>query len=261
VGDLELAGRDSIPPAVPVDRVSAPQPPAEAAPAELERRLGHSFSDPARLREALTHSSAGGTGRRLRRNNERLEFLGDRVLGLVIADLLMNRFPRESEGGLSKRHAALARRATLAEIARELELGRWLVLGRSETDAGGAANPAILADALEAVIGALYRDAGLVPVATFIRRHWRGRMRAMATPPRDPKTTLQEWAQGRGLGLPTYQVVETAGPPHAPRFEVRVALADLPPVSARAGSKRAAEQAAAEQLLSGLADAPAPADG
>jgi ribonuclease-3 len=173
----------------------------------------------------------------------------------------MARFPRESEGGLSKRHAALVRRATLAEIARELGLGGALVLGRSETDAGGDANPAILADALEAVIGALYRDAGLGPAAAFIRRRWRARIGAMATPPRDPKTALQEWAQGRGLGLPAYQVVKTAGPPHAPRFEVSVALADLPPVSARAGSKRAAEQAAAEQLLRGLAEAPAAADG
>ena len=236
-------------------------PPADAAAAGLEHRLGHQFDDPALLHEALTHSSAGGTGRRIRRNNERLEFLGDRVLGLVIADLLMARFPRESEGALTKRHAALVRRETLADVARELELGRWLVFGRSEIDAGGAANPAILADALEAVIGALYRDAGLAPVAAFIGQHWQVRMRAMQAPPRDAKTTLQEWAQGRGLGLPTYRVVETAGPPHAPRFEVSVALADLPPASASAGSKRAAEQAAAEQLLSALVDPPAAADG
>jgi ribonuclease-3 len=241
--------------------VSEGLPPADAAAAALEHRLGHRFDDPALLREALTHSSAGGSGRRTRRNNERLEFLGDRVLGLVVADLLMTRFPHEPEGALTKRHAALVRRETLAEIARELDLGRCLVLGRSEVDAGGAANPAILADALEAVIGALYRDGGLAPVAAFIERRWRVRMGAMQAPPRDAKTTLQEWAQARGLGLPSYRVVEAAGPPHAPRFEVSVALADLPPASASAGSKRAAEQAAAEQLLSALALAPAPADG
>lgn len=235
---------------------AAPPPAAALAP-----RLGHQFGDPALLKEALTHSSATVAGRRRRRNNERLEFLGDRVLDLVIADLLMSRFPRDSEGDLSKRQAALVRRETLAEIAAELELGRWLVLGRSELDAGGSANPAILADALEALIGALYQDAGLVAVAAFIERHWRGRLRAMRVPPRDAKTVLQEWAQARGLGLPSYRVVETDGPPHAPRFEVAVALADLPPASASAGSKRAAEQAAAERLLGALAETGAPADG
>ena len=232
-------------------------PAADAAAAALEQRLDHRFADPALLVEARTHSSAGGSGRR-RRNNERLEFLGDRVLGLVVADLLMAGFPRESEGHLSKRHAALVRRETLAEVARELELGAALVLGRSEIDAGGGANPGILADALEALIGALYSDGGLAPAAAFIRRHWQARLRAMRTPPRDAKTMLQEWSQARGLGLPTYQVVEAEGPPHAPRFEVAVALADLPRASARAGSKRAAEQAAAAELLGALADPPGP---
>ncbi len=223
-----------------------------AGTAALEQRIGHRFADPALLGEALTHSSAVGTARRTRRSNERLEFLGDRVLNLVIADLLMTRFPRESEGALSKRHAGLVRRETLAEVGRELGLGRFLELGRSELDGGGLANPAILADALEALIGALYRDAGLAAAEAFIHRHWRTRLHEMRKPPRDAKTTLQEWAQARGLGLPAYSVVETAGPPHAPHFEVAVALADLPPAQAGAGSKRAAEQAAAELLLSGL---------
>jgi ribonuclease-3 len=236
-------------------------PPAEAAAAALAQQLGHRFSDPALLAEALTHSSASAAPHRRSRNNERLEFLGDRVLGLVIADLLMTRFPQESEGALTKRHAALVRRETLAEIARELDLGRWLVLGRSEIDAGGVANPAILADALEALLGALYRDAGLAAVAAFIGRHWRARMHEMRAPPRDAKTTLQEWAQARGLGLPSYRVVETEGPSHAPRFEVAVALADLPHASASAGSKRAAQQAAAERLLGTLAAAGASGDG
>jgi ribonuclease-3 len=255
VGDLELARRDPLPPAVPADRVSvAARPVDELAATALERRIGHRFAAPALLGEALTHSSAVGTARRARRSNERLEFLGDRVLNLVIADLLMARFPRESEGALSKRHAGLVRRETLAEIGRELELGQWLELGRSEIDGG---NPAILADALEALIGALYRDAGLAAAEAFIRRHWRSRLHEMRTPPRDAKTTLQEWAQARGLGLPTYSVVDAAGPPHAPHFEVMVALAGLPPARAGAGSKRAAEQAAAEQLLSSVE----PADG
>jgi ribonuclease III len=253
VGDLELARRDPLPPAVPADRVSVAAPPVdEVAATALERRIGHRFAAPALLGEALTHSSAVGTARRARRSNERLEFLGDRVLNLVIADLLMARFPRESEGALSKRHAGLVRRETLAEIGRELELGRWLELGRSEIDGGGEANPAILADALEALIGALYRDAGLAAAEAFIRRHWRSRLHEMRTPPRDAKTTLQEWAQARGLGLPIYSVVDAAGPPHAPHFEVMVALAGLPPARAGAGSKRAAEQAAAQQLLSSV---------
>jgi ribonuclease III len=232
---------------------AAPQADDDLGAAALELRIGHRFADPALLGEALTHSSAVGAARRTRRSNERLEFLGDRVLNLVIADLLMTRFPRESEGSLSKRHAGLVRRETLAEIGRELELGRWLELGRSELDGGGEANPAILADALEALIGALYRDGGLAVAEDFIRRRWRSRLHEMRKPPRDAKTSLQEWAQARGLGLPSYSVVGTAGPPHAPHFEVMVALADLPPAQAGAGSKRAAEQAAARELLSSVA--------
>jgi ribonuclease-3 len=216
----------------------------------IERRLGHRFADPALLTEALTHSSA--TGRRARRSNERLEFLGDRVLGLVIADLLIVRFPHEGEGALSRRHAALVRREALAEVAGELGAGQWLVVGRSEEDAGGRANPALLANVMEALIGAVYRDGGLVAAEGLIRRHWLARLDAMGTPPRDAKTGLQEWAQSRALGLPTYEVVATVGPPHAPSFEVAVAVADFAPARAIAGSKRAAEQAAAEQLLASL---------
>ena len=128
---------------------------AEARLAELEARLGHPFADRALLREALTHSSSVGRGQRVRSSNERLEFLGDRVLGLAVADLLMARFPEEGEGALTKRHAGLVCRETLAEIALDLDLGRALVLGRSEEEAAGRANPAILADALEALIGAI----------------------------------------------------------------------------------------------------------
>ncbi len=216
--------------------------------AGLEQRLGHRFKVPALLQEALTHSSAKRRGGAAI-SNQRLEFLGDRVLGLVIAEDLVSRFPLEDEGALSRRHAALVRRQALAEIALVLELGDWLVLARSEADAGGRANPSILADALEAVIGALYLDGGLTVAADFVRQHWASLAAPMATPPRDPKTSLQEWAQARGLGLPRYEVVKAEGPAHAPCFDVTVTLPDLPPAHARAGSKRAAEQAAAEQLL------------
>ena len=234
---------------------------SEPRTAELERRIGHRFARPGLLREALTHSSAVRFGRRLPRSYERLEFLGDRVLGLMIADLLIRRFPDEGEGALSRRHAALVRKETLAEIAAELSLGDWLVVGRSEEDAGGRSNPATLADALEALIGALHLDGGFEAAAGFIERHWRERLDAMVEPPRDAKTTLQEWAQGRGLPLPDYRVVASSGPAHAPSFEIEVVLPGLPPVRAAGGSKRAAERSAAEQLLAKLADAPETADG
>ena len=223
--------------------------------AELERRIGHRFDKAGLLREALTHSSAARPGRRAPRSYERLEFLGDRVLGLMIADLLMRRFPEEGEGALSRRHAALVRKETLAEIAAGLSLGEWLVVGRSEEDAGGRANPATLADALEALIGALHLDGGFDVAAGFIERHWRECLDAMVEPPRDAKTTLQEWAQGRGLPLPDYRVVASSGPAHAPSFEVEVALPGLPPVRAAGRSKRAAERSAAERLLTRLAEA------
>jgi ribonuclease-3 len=226
--------------------------PAAAPAAELEQTIGYRFADPALLREALTHSSAIAHGRRGQRSNERLEFLGDRVLGLAVADLLMVRFPGESEGALTKRHAGLVCRETLAEIALELDLGRFLVLGRSEEEAGGRARPATLANGLEALIGAVYLDGGLTPAERLIEQRWGPRLAAMLTPPRDAKTALQEWAQGRGLALPDYRVVEVGGPAHAPRFEVVVSVAELPPAKAVAGSKRAAEQAAAEQLLATL---------
>ncbi|MGH6943032.1 MAG: ribonuclease III [Geminicoccaceae bacterium] len=232
-----------------------------SARAEIEERIGHGFADPGRLEQALTHSSAAGRGRRARRSNERLEFLGDRVIGVVIADALFRQFPTEGEGDLSRRHAALVRRETLAEVAAELTLGRWLILARSEEESGGRDNPGILADALEALIGALYLDGGLAAAEAFIARHFASRIAGMAEPPRDAKTALQEWAQGRGLGLPSYRATQVAGPAHAPSFEVVVMLADFPPASATAGSKRAAEQAAAEMLLAKLAGElePAPA--
>jgi len=223
---------------------------ADAAKA-IEARLGHRFADRSLLTEALTHSSATGR-RRARRSNERLEFLGDRVLGLVIADLLISGYPDEVEGDLSRRHAALVRREALAEVAGDLGVAPWLVVGRSEEEAGGRANPALLANVVEALIGALYIDAGLEVAARFIQQHWLPRLEAMAVPPRDGKTALQEWAQSRGLGLPIYEVAAVAGPAHAPRFDVAVSLGDFAPCRAVAGSKRAAEQAAAEKLLACL---------
>jgi ribonuclease III len=181
------------------------------------------------------------------------------VLGLVIATLLLDRFAHDSEGALTRRHAALVRRETLAEIAAGLDLGAWLDLARSEEESGRT-KPAILADALEALIGAIYLDGGLAAAEAFIVRHWAERLGDVGAPPRDAKSALQEWAQGRGLALPVYEVVASEGPAHAPAFEVRVQLAERPPASAVAASKRAAEQAAAALLLARLSGGEGGAD-
>lgn len=219
------------------------------ARARVEAWLEHHFSDRSLLVEALTHPSATRRGKHAPRNNQRLEFLGDRVLGLVVAHLLIARFPHEEEGPLSRRHAALVRRETLADIARSFGLGDMLTFARSEEAGNGRDNPSILADALEALIGALYLDGGLAPAERFVRTHWESHLRKMHQPPRDAKTALQEWAQGRGLSLPSYRLLDTRGPAHAPLFEVEVSLADFPAMTASASSKRQAEQAAAKALL------------
>jgi ribonuclease III len=229
----------------------------------LADTLGHRFAEPELLREALTHPSAmaaagGRPGRRASappaqpRGYERLEFLGDRVLGLVVAELLYEAFPQEDEGALAKRLAALARRDTLARVAIAAGLHQHLVLSRAEAEAGGGRNPALLADACEAVIGALYLDGGLAVAERFIHRHWQPLMEAEAQPPQDAKTALQEWAQAAGLPLPVYETVRTEGPPHEPMFAIAVRVEGHPPTTATGRSKRAAEQAAAAALLAQL---------
>jgi ribonuclease-3 len=219
---------------------------------ELEKRLGYKFEECHLLREALTHGSAIGSGRKRRRTNERLEFLGDRVVGLAVAELLIRRYPDEPEGALTPRLSGLVSEPALAEAARELGLGALLQVARSEEQAGGRERPAILADALEALIGAIYLDGGWETAAAIVRRCLEPRLETMVAPPRNAKSQLQEWAQARSLGLPRYELVQTAGPDHAPEFEVTVAIAELPPVRAMAASKRAAEQAAAAALLARL---------
>jgi len=221
--------------------------------ADIEAWVEHQFTDESLLVEALTHPSATRRGRHAPRNNQRLEFLGDRVLGLVVAHLLIARFPHEEEGPLSRRHAALVRRETLADIAGSFGLGEKLTFARSEETGNGRVNPSILADALEALIGALYLDAGLEPAERFIRARFEAYVLSMGQPPRDAKTTLQEWAQGQGLGLPIYTLIDTSGPAHAPLFEVQVTLSDFPTMAAKASSKRQAEQAAAKALLDAVA--------
>lgn len=226
---------------------------------ELELRLGHQFQDQGLLREALTHGSATALKRQRRRTNERLEFLGDRVVGLAVAELLIGRYPDEPEGALSSRLSGLVSERALAEAARELDLGAWLEVARSEEEAGGRERPAILADALEAVLGAVYLDGGWEAAAALVRRRVEPRLETMVGPPRDAKTALQEWTQSRGLGLPEYRVTRTSGPAHAPTFEIAASLGDLASATATGGSKRAAEQAAAEQLLARLSAGSEPA--
>ena len=227
---------------------------------DLARRLDHHFANQALLVDAITHPSLIGMSRNGRGGQgvanmgvttayERLEFLGDRVLGLVIAEWLLERFPDEREGDLAKRHAALVQRKALSLVADQIGLGSFLRLSPGEADHGGRANRAILADACEAVLGAMYIDAGLEPARRFIRRHWTESVGKAAAPPQDPKTALQEWAQARGKPLPAYEVVERTGPPHEPVFLVRATVAGETPVTATGASKRLAEKQAAAQLL------------
>lgn len=213
----------------------------------LQEILRHRFRDDALLTAAMTHASTG-TGN----NYERLEFLGDRVLGLVMAELLYSLFPNEPEGHLAKRHAALVQGALLAVIAREINLGDSLILSEAERASGGADNENMLADGLEALIGALYLDAGLAPCQELIKRLWGDRVSILSNPPQDPKTALQEWAQGRGLPLPLYEVAERTGPDHAPAFTVRVTVQGFAPAAATGATRRAAEKESARILLEQL---------
>ena len=218
----------------------------------LEETLGHRFSRPELLRWALIHPSTAAPDDGAGYSSERQEFLGDRVLGLVIAELLFHRFPDENEGHLARRHALLVSSRSLARVAEGIELAGHIVMSPGLDGTGGRERPALLADICEAVIAALYLDGGLEAAATFIRRHWRPLMDEDTVPPKDAKSALQEWAQGRGLALPDYREAGRAGPPHAPRFTVEVTVAGQAPAAASGPSKRAAEGAAAAVLLARL---------
>ena len=218
--------------------------------------LGHRFARTDLLREALTHPSVNPEDRGPAPfGYERLEFLGDRVLGLVIAEWLLELFPDEPEGALARRHAALVRRETLAQTAGAMALGDYLLLSSGEAGGGGRDNEAILANACEAVIGALYLDGGLAAAQRFIRKAWAAAVARYEHPPRDPKTALQEWAQARSLPLPTYIPVSRVGPDHDPVFTVEVKVDGHPPATGSGSSKRGAERAAAAALLA-LIDGP-----
>jgi ribonuclease-3 len=214
----------------------------------LEETLDHRFKDPGLLTAALTHRSAAREGTE---SYERLEFLGDRVLGLVVAEMVYREFPDEPEGALARRFTALVRWEALAEVARRLDLASHLRSAVAELE-DARDNPAILANACEAVIAAIYLDAGLAAARAFIERHWRALMEADRRPPKDAKTALQERMQGAGHPLPQYDVVEQSGPSHAPSFVVEVRVAGASPVRGAGRSRRAAEQEAARAMLLAL---------
>jgi ribonuclease-3 len=216
----------------------------------LEGRLGYRFRDRHLLEEALTHSSAvSGAGSPGGPTYQRLEFLGDRVLALAVADMLLEAFPDATEGELARRLTGLVRNETCAAIARKLDLGPDIRLGAGEASSGGRTKEAILGDVCEAVIGAIYRDGGNAVATAFVQNHWREPMLDWKGALRDAKTTLQEWAQGRGLSTPGYRILGRSGPHHAPRFSVEVAIGGLDPGQGEGGSRREAEQNAAAAVL------------
>ncbi|MBS1168989.1 MAG: rnc [Proteobacteria bacterium] len=215
----------------------------------LERRLQYRFKDRAGLLRALTHRSAVPGDQVAHESYQRHEFLGDRVLALVVAEMLFTSYPREEEGDLARRLNQLVRRETCAEVAIDLDLGSVVRLGTGERQSGGRRKEAILGDIAEAVIAAIYLDGGFEPAKDFVLRNWKPRMESLTGPLRDSKTLLQEWAQGRGQGLPNYTIVERSGPDHAPIFRVAVMIDGETAGEGQGKSKRDAEQAAAAEAL------------
>ena len=215
---------------------------------ELSARLGHDFANPAHLRLALTHSSARA-GAKPNEDNERLEFLGDRVLGLAVAELLADRFPDANEGELARWFNHLVRAGTCAEVAQAWDLGDFILMSGGEAGSGGRGKKAILANACEAVLGAVFADGGYAAAREVVRSSWEPHLGDLELAAPDAKSVLQEWAQGRRLPLPLYLEVAREGPDHAPRFTAEVQIDGVEPMRGQGANKRAAEQAAALALL------------
>jgi ribonuclease-3 len=211
----------------------------------LEQILGHAFADRKMLAMALTHASVP----RQEYNYERLEFLGDRVLGLVVAEMLYRIYPQEKEGHLAKRLTVLVQQEALVEVANDIGLASYVRLSAGEKKAGGSVKNTILSDSIEAVIGAIYLDGGLEPARIFVESRWSKLISNHSSPPDDPKTRLQEIAQARGLKLPEYKLLSKSGTDHAPMFDVEVNVTGMGKASASATSKRSAEKLAAQKLL------------
>ncbi len=206
---------------------------------ELEKMLGHVFSNKDVLRQALTHSSASKD----KTSYERLEFLGDRILSFVVADILFKTFPEEVEGSLAKRHSALVKQSVLESVALNIKLSDYMILSDK------APSASMLADAVESLIAALYLDGGFTVAEAFIRVHWMDLITQEISPPEDSKTALQEWAQGQGLPLPQYSILERTGPDHRPSFIVQATLEGYAPQQAPGATKQIAEKLAAQLLL------------
>lgn len=224
---------------------------AKADFSALAARIGHEFSDPSLLERALTHVSALPNGQAQRRidSYQRLEFLGDRVLGLAVSAMLFRQFPEAEEGELSRRLADLVRKEACAEVARDWDVGEVLQLGEGEALTGGAAKSAILGDVCEAILGAIFVDAGFEAARAVVEKFFHHKMLNPVRPLRDPKTALQEWAQARGLPPPNYRQTGRLGPDHAPIFIIEAAVNGFEPVAAQGSSKRFAEQASAQKFL------------
>ena len=253
--DSAAAGAKTTPPAAQARPApSAPNPRSASKRRSrivsgLEGRIGYRFKDLKLIDCALTHISAMTGPRNPANSYQRLEFLGDHVLGLAVSDMLYQAFPKANEGDLSRRLADLVRKETCADVARTIDLGPAIKLGSSEANSGGRQRVAILGDVCEALIGAVYLDGGYAAAAALVEKLWADRMRKAERPPRDAKTVLQEWAQARGLPTPLYREVGRTGPHHDPEFRIAVELPDRSPAEGLGRSKRAAEQAAAAALL------------
>lgn len=214
---------------------------------ELEQLIGYRFRNPGYMEQALTHSSKVGAA-----NYERIEFLGDRVLNLVMAHTLFEQFPGESEGNLAKRHSALVQGRMLAAIGISVNIHDFVILSEAERQSGGADNENIISDAMEALLGAIFLDGGLEAVRPVIIRLWDKYILAHNELPQDSKTELQEWVQARGLPLPEYIISGRTGPDHAPEFEVEVRVKGHDPVKANGSSRRQAEKEAAKIMIARL---------
>ncbi len=214
---------------------------------DLQKSIGYVFKDTGLLQVALTHSSTGEKD-----NYERLEFLGDRVLGLVIASLLFKKFPDEKEGDMAKRLASLVQGDTLSKLSSRISLGDYIIFSEAEAAAGGAKNDHILADVYESVIGAMYLDGGFEPCKTLIETQWEDVLYTMVEPPQHPKTAIQEWAQAQGLALPLYEIIGQSGPDHAPIFEVSLSVVGYDVVRGQGRSRAEAEKEAAQVFVTSV---------
>ncbi len=212
---------------------------------KLEKIIGYSFKDKHWMERALTHSSTNDDF-----NYQRLEFLGDRVLGLVIADALFLEFRDENEGGLAKRHTALVQGTTCAKVGQAHNIGDFILFSDSERQSGGHLNENIIADVVESLLGAIYVDGGYDAVHKVVLKLWGDEnIKTLKNAPQDPKTELQEWVQARGLDLPHYEIVDKIGPDHAPKFVVRITVEGEDPLLAEGTSRRQAEKIAADTML------------